>query len=108
MRRAFSIAVLLAASASAAEPDPPGTVQLKLEVGKTAKVSAAPGAAVLCDDPAVASSEFTDDGEGYVVRGRAPGTTLCGVWLPGEVPGGLYRVTVTARRPSAHEKDGGT
>ena len=108
MRHALWIALVFAASASAAEPDPPGTVQLKLEVGKTAKVSAAPGAAVLCDDTAEASSEFTDDGEGYVVRGRGPGTTLCGVWLQGEVPGGLYRVTVTARKPAAREKDGGS
>jgi hypothetical protein len=104
--RALFIAVLCAASARAAEPDPPGTVQLQLEVGKTAKVTAAPGAAVLCDNTQVAASEFTDDGEGYVLRGRGPGTTLCGVWLPGEVPGGLYRVTV--HKAAAHEKDGGT
>jgi hypothetical protein len=103
MRRAFLIAILVAASASAA--DPPGTVQLQLEVGKTTKVTAAPGAAVLCDNTAVATSEFTDDGEGYVLRGRGPGTTLCGVWLPGEVPGGLYRVTV--RTPAAQQTDGG-
>ncbi|HET7785957.1 MAG TPA: hypothetical protein VFL36_08290 [Myxococcales bacterium] len=104
MARSFFIAVLLAASARAGDPDPPGTVPLQLEVGKTAKVSAAPGAAVLCDNPAVASSEFTDDGEGYVVRGHAPGTTLCGVWLQGQVPGGLYRVTVRKPAPA----DGGT
>lgn len=107
MRRIFVIAALVAASASAADADPPGTVQLQLEVGKTAKVTATPGAAVLCDNTAVATSEFTDDGEGYVLRGRGPGTTLCGVWLPGEVPGGLYRVTVV-RKPAAQEKDGGT
>jgi hypothetical protein len=106
MWRSLSIAVLLAASARAADPDPPGTVQLQLDVGKTAKVTAAPGAAVLCDNPAVAASEFTDDGEGYVVRGRAPGSTLCGVWLQGQVPGGLYRVTV--RRPAPPDKDAGT
>lgn len=105
MRRTFLVAVLVAASASGADADPPGTVQLQLEVGKTAKVTAAPGAAVLCDNTAVATSEFTDDGEGYVLRGRGPGTTLCGVWLPGEVPGGLYRVTV--RKAAPPEKDGG-
>ncbi|HET9752544.1 MAG TPA: hypothetical protein VFP52_06270 [Myxococcales bacterium] len=60
---------------------------------------------MLCDNTAVATSEFTDDGEGYVLRGRGPGSTLCGVWLPGEVPGGLYRVTV---RKATQEKDGGT
>jgi hypothetical protein len=106
MRRIFLIAVLLAASASAADPDPPGTVQLDLEVGKTAKVTAAAGAAVLCDNTAVATSEFTDDGEGYVLRARAPGTTLCGVWLAGQVPGGLYRVTV--RKPAPPDRDAGT
>jgi hypothetical protein len=106
MRRTLLVAMLLAGSAGAADADPPGTVQLQLEVGKTAKVTAAPGAAVLCDNTAVATSEFTDDGEGYVLRGRGPGTTLCGVWLPGEVPGGLYRVTVV-RKPAAPEKDGG-
>jgi hypothetical protein len=106
MRRALLIAVLLAASAGAADPDPEGTVQLQLEVGKTAKVTAAPGAAVLCDNTAVAASEFTDDGEGYVLRGRGPGTTLCGVWLAGGVAGGLYRVTVHKAAP--REKDGGT
>jgi hypothetical protein len=106
MRRTLLIAMLLAGFASAGDADPPGTVQLQLEVGKTAKVTAAPGAAVLCDNTAVATSEFTDDGDGYVLRGRGPGTTLCGVWLPGEVPGGLYRVTVV-RKPAAQEKDGG-
>ena len=105
MRRILLFALLVAASASAADADPPGTVELQLEVGKTAKVTASPGAAVLCDDTAVATSEFTSDGEGYVLRGRGPGTTLCGVWLAGGVAGGLYRVTV---RKAAQEKDAGT
>jgi hypothetical protein len=76
--------------------DPPGTVALQLTVGKTAPIETAAGAQVICDDLAVVTPEFNADGKGYVLRGLKPGSTLCGVWLPDHLPGGLYRVTVTA------------
>jgi hypothetical protein len=76
--------------------DPPGTVALQLTVGKTAPIQTAAGTHVICDDLTVVKPEWTEDGKGFILRGLKPGSTLCGVWLPDQVPGGLYRVTVTA------------
>jgi hypothetical protein len=81
--------------------DPPGTVTLDLEVGKTAAIHAKPGANVICDDLSVVTPEFADDG--FVLRALKPGSTLCGVWFADQVPGGLYRVNV-ADHPDAGAK----
>jgi hypothetical protein len=93
----FAFAPLLAL----ADGDPPGTVVLRMRVGETVPVTAAPGANVLCDDTSVAVGEFTSDGNGFVIRAVHPGTTLCGVWRALETPGGLYRVEVTAAAADA-------
>ena len=94
MRRHASLLLLAGAAALSAEGDPSGTVALDLQAGQTVPVTAAPGASVLCDDLRVATGEFTADGSGFVIRAVHPGTTLCGVWLAGQHPGGLYRVRV--------------
>ena len=82
--------------------DPPGTVAIEIEAGKTAAIETKPPASVICDDLAVAQPEFTEDGNGFVLRAVKPGTTLCGVWIGNQVPAGLYRVTVRpADKPDA-------
>jgi hypothetical protein len=95
MLRILGLLCFLSAAALAGADDPPGTISLNMEVGKTVPVAAAPGASVICDDPSVVTSQFTADGDGYELRALKPGSTLCGVWLPGKTPGGLYRVTVS-------------
>lgn len=109
MRRSACLTLLAALSAGA---DPSGTISLDLEVGETAPMTAAPGANVLCDDLQVVAPEFTADGNGFVLRALRPGTTLCGVWLAGQKPGGLYRVHVVAKKAdekkeTARQSDGG-
>ena len=83
--------------------DPEGTVPLEVQSGHTVPITTGAGASVICDDISVAQAEFTEDGNGFVLRGVKPGSTLCGVWLPNEMPGGLYRVRVTA----AQKRDAG-
>ena len=83
------LAALLAA-------DPPGTVTLDLVAGRSAPIQTKQGANVICDDLGVVRPEFAEDGSGFVLRALKPGSTLCGVWLADQVPGGLYRVNVTA------------
>jgi hypothetical protein len=100
--RSICLTLLVAFAAAA---DPSGTVTLELEVGETAPVTAKPGANVLCDDLQVAAGEFTADGNGFVVRALRPGSTLCGVWLAGQTPGGLYRVHVVAKKTDEKKKD---
>jgi hypothetical protein len=94
---------LLAVLAAPADPD--GTISLELEVGETAPMTATPGANVLCDNLQVVAPEFTGDGNGFVLRALRPGTTLCGVWLAGQKPGGLYRVHVVAKKSDEKKKD---
>ncbi|MGZ6143290.1 MAG: hypothetical protein ACXWLM_08125 [Myxococcales bacterium] len=86
----LALLLLLAAT------DPAGTVALDLAVGKTATLETPPGASVICDDLSVVTPEFSEEAKGFVLRALKPGTTLCGVWLPDQIPGGLYRVTVSA------------
>lgn len=117
MRSLFIAVVVGGAVLAAGERDPAGTAPLQLEVGQSAPLAAAPGANVLCDDPSVVASDFADDASGgFVLHALKAGTTLCGVWLAGQKPGGLYRVTVTAKKndagleppPDAGGLDGGT
>src|SRR6266403_4048827 len=97
--RLFSVLLcLLSVDAPAGEGDPPGTVSVDLETGETTPVHAESGASVICDDLHVVAPEFTADGNGLLLRALEPGSTLCGVWLPGEKPGGLYRVKVRAKK----------
>jgi hypothetical protein len=95
--RSHALALVGVVLLAAAESDPAGTIALQLEVGQSAPLSGAPGANVLCDEPAVVDADFADDAGGFVLHALKPGTTLCGLWLAGQKPGGLYRVTVTAK-----------
>jgi len=97
----FVAAAAAGAVLAAGDSDPAGTASIHLEVGESAPLAAAPGANVLCDDPAVVATDFADDAGGFVVHALTPGTTLCGVWLTGQKPGGLYRVTVTSKKGDA-------
>ena len=92
------LALLLLLAAADSGPDPAGTVALQIEAGKTAPVQAQPGSNVICDDLAVVTPEFDEEGKGFVLRAHKPGTTLCGVWVGEQQPGGLYRVTVTPKQ----------
>ena len=85
--------------------DPPGTVALAIEVGKTAPIATKPPANVICDDPAVVSAEFDEAGNGFVLRGHKPGSTLCGVWIGNQIPAGLYRVTVPEAKEPKETKE---
>ena len=117
--RLFAVLLfLLSVDAPGGEGDPPGTVSLDLEAGESTPVQAESGASVICDDPHVVTPEFTADGNGLLLHALEPGSSLCGVWLPGEKPGGLYRVKVRARKggpkpapapaSAGAVKDGGT
>src|SRR3954464_10826493 len=95
MRRLTPLLLLCAAAALAADPE--GTVALQLEPGPTSPIAAPPGTNILCDDLTVVAPEFSEDGSTLQLRARAPGSTLCGVWLGDQKPGGLYRVPVAAK-----------
>lgn len=97
MRRTGLMVALCAAAALAADPE--GTVPLELVQGKTAPIEGAPGTNIVCDDLSVVGPEFADDGTTLLLRARAPGSTLCGVWLGQQQPRGLYRVTVKPAPP---------
>ena len=99
--------LLLASGARAAESDPPGTVSLSIEVGRTAPMTEEPGANILCDDPAVVAPEYAADGNAIVLRGLKPGTTLCGVWIGNQKPAGLYRVQVVPAPTPGPKADSG-
>jgi hypothetical protein len=105
MRRFTCLALLLLVRPLAAADDPGGTIVLDLEVGDTAPVTATPGANVLCDDLRVVAPEFSADGNEFVLRALRPGSTLCGIWLAGQKPGGLYRVRVAAKKSEEKKKD---
>lgn len=94
--RALILALLVCAGVGG---DPPGTVALKLELGKSALIRTGASASMICDDLTIVTPEFAPDGMGFVLRALKPGTTLCGIWMPDQVPGGLYRITVEAPRP---------
>src|ERR1700694_5033390 len=98
MRLFALLLLLLSVDPPGGEGDPPGTVSIGLEAGETTPVQAESGASVICDDPHVVAPEFTADGNGLFPAALEPGSTLCGVWLSGEKPGGLYRVKVRARK----------
>lgn len=106
MRRLAPLLTLCAAAALAGGGDPAGTIILDLEVGKTAPLKTVSGSNVICDDLRVVVPEFAADGSGFILRGLAPGSTLCGVWMAGAVGGGLYRVKV-APSPDAGPPDAG-
>jgi hypothetical protein len=97
MTRLAALLLLLGAGAPGSDADPPGTVSLSIEVGSTAPVAAPPGANILCDDTSVVTPRFSADGSGFELAGLKRGSTLCGVWLAGQKPGGLFRVTVIAK-----------
>jgi len=102
MRRCAWSILLVAGGVLAAADDPSGTISLEIEVGEIAPVAPAPpGATVLCDDLRVVVPEFSGDGNGFMLRALQPGSTLCGLWLAGQKPGGLYRVHVIAKKAAA-------
>lgn len=102
LRFASLLCALAVAAAARADEDPAGTQALELEVGSAKVIPAPDGSRVLCDDGSVAAGEVT--GGNFKVRGLRPGTTLCGVRQPGELPGGLYRVTVIPAKEKEKEK----
>jgi hypothetical protein len=104
MRLATALVLIGAATLAADAGDPAGTAMLEIEPGASAPLDAPEGANLLCDDTTVVTPDFdADGGTGFVLRALKPGTTLCGLWLPGQKPGGLYRVRV-----SSGPRDGGT
>ena len=102
----IAAALLLAVSlapAARADGDPEGTERVELEVGKTFDVVAPDGSRLICDDPSVVGSELLGDGSpGFQLKALKPGTTLCGIRKPAEIPGGLVRITV---KEAAKKKD---
>src|SRR2546427_3011879 len=68
MRTLAPLITAVAAAVLAAETDPAGTVLLPLGTGQSAPVTAAPGANVLCDDPAVVAPDFAEDAGDFVLR----------------------------------------
>jgi hypothetical protein len=92
----------LALSVPARAEDPEGTQPLELAVGGTKEIAAPDGSRLVCDDPSVVSPELV---EGKLqLKGLKPGNTLCGVRQPGELPGGLYRVTVVEAKAEEPKK----
>jgi hypothetical protein len=96
MRRLLPLLLGLAAAAARAD-DPAGTVVVELEENQAQPISGPVGSNVICDDLSVVMPEFAL--EGFLLRGLKPGSTLCGVWLGNQKPGGLYRVNVHAKPP---------
>lgn len=96
MGRLGAVVVVLAAAARADEGDPAGTVNIEIEVGRTAKIVSMPGPATLCDDTSVVRPEFSPDGTEFLFRGLKPGTTLCSVFA-GTMRTGVYRFHVGGR-----------
>ena len=92
----MACAAVAAGTDGGEQADPAGTQSLTLEVGKTAPMTEMAGANVLCDDPSVAAPEYADGGNAILLRGLKAGTTLCGIWIVGPKPGGLYRVHVVS------------
>jgi hypothetical protein len=97
MTRLAALLLLLGAGSSRGAADPPGTVPLSIEVGSSAPVPASPGANILCDDTSVVTGRFSAEGNGFELVALKPGSTLCGLWLAGQTPGGLFRVRVIAK-----------
>jgi hypothetical protein len=91
-------ALLLSIVLAAGADDQPAPIEV--EVGQTfnvckAKLIVCPVSTSICDDPKVAVVE--NGAEGAVVRGVAPGTTLCSVRGPGAALFRLMKVTVVAK-----------
>ena len=100
--RTWLLAVLSLAAAAARADDPAGTQTLELAVQQTKDIIAPDGSRLVCDDGSVVSAELV--GGKLLLRGLKPGSTLCGVRQPGELPGGLYRVTVVERKKQEKEQ----
>lgn len=100
MRPLFTaLALLLAAPlAAGAAEDPPGTEPVSVVLHRSTPIKTGQqGTTAVCDDPAVASPELTE--EGLVLRGLSLGTTLCGLRGVSGQQLGLLRVTVVAPPP---------
>lgn len=92
----LSIALAATSARGEVQPDPPGTIPIKLAVGQGASLGAPPLAWHICDDPAVVHSEMT---EGALrLTGVAPGSTLCALRDPSGQIRGMWRVRVVASR----------
>ncbi len=97
-----AVAVLLAAFAAPARAQAPDAYPLTLAVGDTVALCdtgtlLCPAAGTRCDDLSVVG--VGADQRGPVLKGLAPGTTLCSAaTASGQGPRRVYRVTVEPKR----------
>jgi len=110
MRWKIPVAVAIAASiwagASNTRADDPGIIPLELVVGQVTVVSSGPVRNLICDDPSLVQSVFTDAGPG--LKGLSVGTTTCSLTDTLSMRR-VYRVVVVAApsaRPSAPQGSG--
>jgi hypothetical protein len=98
MRWKFPVAVAIAASlwagASDTRADDPGIIPLELVVGQVTVVSSGPVRNLICDDPSLVQSVFTDAGPG--LKGMGAGTTTCSLTDTLSMRR-VYRVVVVAK-----------
>jgi len=72
---AVATAAVLWAGAPGARADDPGVIPLEVLVGHVTVVSSGPVRNLICDDPSLVQSVFTDGGPG--LKGLRAGTTTC-------------------------------
>jgi hypothetical protein len=91
---AVAIAASLWAGASSTRADDPGIIPLELVVGQVTVVSSGPVRNLICDDPSLVQSVFTDAGPG--LKGLSAGTTTCSLTDTLSMRR-VYRVVVVAK-----------
>ncbi len=76
MSRVFAIAALLVAATAHADP-----TRLEITVGKTVEVDVGYARGLICDDTTFIDARLVTRGDSnvFVVKGLAPGATLCRV-----------------------------
>jgi hypothetical protein len=94
---AIAIAAFLWAGASDTRADDPGVIPLEVVVGQVTVVNSGPVRNLICDDPSLVQSVFTDAGPG--LKGLSAGTTTCSLTDTLSMRR-VYRVVVVAK-PSA-------
>ena len=102
---AVAIAASLWAGASGTRADDPGVIPLELVVGQVTVVSSGPVRNLICDNPSLVQSVFTDAGPG--LKGLSAGTTTCSLTDTMSTRR-VYRVVVVAPPSSAPSKPQGS